>query len=91
MEDNASVHFVLVTSAPQSGVKLKSITSYFNTIIGDNNIRLDILFEKDIIDKVIKFYSLRRTVSTGTIKLDSPDKSGTQSECFRNAGQIKPV
>ena len=71
MEDNAKVHFVIVTSAPQNGVKQKSIANYFNSIIGDNtNIKLDVFFEKDVVDKIIEFDSLRRTVSTGTINLD---------------------
>ena len=71
MEDNAKVRFVLVTSSPQNGVKIKSITNYFNSIIGDNtNLKLEVYFEKDIVEKIIEFDSLRRTVSTGTIKLD---------------------
>lgn len=71
MTDSAKVKFILCTSAPQSGTKIKSITNYFSTIIGDNtNIVLEIYFEKDIVEKIIEFDSLRRTVSSGTIKID---------------------
>lgn len=72
MEDNAKVRFVLVTSSPQNGIKIKSINNYFNSIIGGNtNLKLEVYFEKDIVEKIIEFDSLRRTVSTGTIKLDN--------------------
>ncbi len=71
MEDNAKVHFVLCISSPQKNIKMKSITNYFNTIIGDNtNLILDVYFEKDIVDKIVEFDSLRRTVSNGIIKMD---------------------
>lgn len=74
MEDNAKVRFVLVTSSPQNGVKFKSIYNYFNSIIGDNtNVKLEVYFEKEIVEKIVEFDSLRRTVSNGVIKLDRKD------------------
>lgn len=81
MEDNANVRFVLLISAPQSGVKIKSITNFFNTIIGDNsNVKLDVFFEKEIVDKIIEFDSLKRTVSNGTIKFDNSNNYLVYSE-----------
>lgn len=81
MTDNARIKFVLCTSAPQSGTKIKSITNYFQSIIGDNtNISLEIYFEKDLVEKIIEFDSLRRTVSSGSIKIDAANNYLCYSE-----------
>ena len=81
MTDLARVKFILCTSAPQSGTKIKSITNYFQSIIGDNtNVTLEIYFEKDIVEKIIEFDSLRRSVSTGTIKIDEANNYLCYSE-----------
>ncbi len=71
MEDNAKIRFVLCIASSQKNIKLKSITNYFNTLIGDNNnLVLEIYFEKEIVDKIVEYDSLRRTVSSGIIKMD---------------------
>lgn len=70
MEDGSLVKFVFCTTAPKNKIKEKEIQKNFKDLIGDYNIKLEILFEDDLIDKIIEFDSLRRTVSAGKIILD---------------------
>ena len=79
--DSAKVRFILCTTAPQSGTKIKSITNYFQSIVGDNtNVVLEVFFERDIIEKIIEFDSLRRTVGSGIIKIDKANNFLCYSE-----------
>lgn len=80
MEADAGTVFYFCTTAPQSGIKLKSIKNHFSSLIGDDNIKLEIYFEANLVEKIIEFDSLRRTVSAGKILIDMKDNFLLYSE-----------
>lgn len=69
--DDAKVHFVLYTSAPQAGINRARIEKKFREQFTDSsNIELSFYFAKDIEDEIKESESRRATVENGKIFID---------------------
>lgn len=69
--DDAKVHFVLYTSAPQAGINRARIEKKFREQFADSsNIELSFYFAKDIEDEIKESESRRATVENGKISID---------------------
>lgn len=74
MGDDAKVHFVLYTSAPQAGINRARIEKKFREQFADSsNIELSFYFAKDIEEEIKESESRRATVEVGKIKIDEVD------------------
>ena len=69
--DDAKIHFVLYTSAPQAGINRARIEKKFREQFADaNNIELSFYFAKDIEEEIKESESRRATVENGKITID---------------------
>lgn len=72
--DEAKVHFVFYTSAPQSGINRSRIEKRFREQFTDSsNIEVSFYFGKDIEEEIKESESRRATVETGKIRIDKTD------------------
>ena len=75
-EEGSKVRFCFVTSAPQSGIKIKSITNYFETIKGDLPVELfedDIYFDKNLVESILDSRAFQSCVEKGELRIDEKD------------------
>lgn len=71
LSDEAKVHFVFYTSAPQSGINRTRIEKKFREQFADpNKIELSFYFAKDVEEEIKESESRRATVETGKIRID---------------------
>lgn len=75
-EEGSRVRFCFATSAPQGGIKVKSIINYFNSQKAELSVELleeDIYFEKQIVDAIQDARSFKSCVEAGELFLDEKD------------------
>ena len=72
--DEAKVHFVFYTSAPQKGIKKDEIESNFLAQFTElDKIEVSILFAEDIKNEIDEWNSRKPTVERGSIQIDDKD------------------
>lgn len=72
--EDAKIHFVFYTSAPQSGINRSRIEKRFREQFTDSsNIEVSFYFGKDIEEEIKESESRRATVETGKIRIDETD------------------
>lgn len=75
-EEGSKCRFCFVTSAPQSGIKIKSITNYFSTIKSELPIELfeeDIYFSNNLIESILDSRAFQSSVEKGELNIDDKD------------------
>ncbi|MFA5283817.1 MAG: AIPR family protein [Bacilli bacterium] len=75
-EEQSKIRFCFVTSAPQGGIKFKSIINYFDSQKGELPIELledDIYFEKQMIEAIQDSRSFKSCVEAGELVIDAKD------------------
>lgn len=72
--DEAKVHFVFYTSAPQAGINKPRIVKAFRDQFTDSShFEVSLFFGKDVEEEIDESESRRPTVEQGKIKIDSAD------------------